>query len=61
MISPFPVTPTHTQPHPISSLSFPFASIKVLLQAFSHSCLTAPASSYSRASNLHRTKSLPSH
>ena len=51
----------------VSSLQTPYpiphypASIRVLPNPPTHSCLTALAFLYTRASSLHRTKGLPSH
>jgi hypothetical protein len=49
-------------PHPTYPLSsLPFGSVRVLPHSSTLSHLTTPISPYSGASNLHRTKSLPSH
>jgi hypothetical protein len=54
--------PIHQPPHPTYTLfPLPFASMRVLLHPATLSCPTAPAFPYTGASNLHRTKSLPSH
>jgi len=50
----------HT-PHPIPPSPLLFASMMVLLHPLSHSYLTALASPNTGASNLYRTKGLPSH
>ena len=60
MISPFLVTPPQTH-HLIPHLPSPFASTGVLLHPLTHSHCTTLASPYAGASNLHRTKGLPSH
>ena len=46
-------------PFPFSSL--PFASMRIFLHPLTYSGLIAQASPYARASNLHRTKGLPSY
>jgi hypothetical protein len=51
-----------TKPHPTSALSpLLFASLRVLPHPSTLSLPTAPALPYAGASNLHRTKGLPSH
>ena len=57
MLFPFPVSPLQP-PYPIH---FYPASMRVLPHSPTHSCLTALAFLYSGASNLQRTKGLPSH
>ena len=56
MLTPFPVSPLQT-PYPIPP--YP-ASMRVLPHPPTHSCLTSLAFLYTEASNLHRTKGLPS-
>jgi hypothetical protein len=51
--------PGYSSATPLSPL--PFASMRVLLHPFTHSCLTALASPYAGASSCHRTKGLLSH
>ena len=48
MISPFLITPLQTS-YPIPLLSFPFASMRVLLHPFTHSHLTTLTSPYAGA------------
>ena len=61
MISHFLVTPPQVL-HPTTYLSsFPFASMRALSYPPTFSHPAAPASSSVEASNLHRTKGLPSH
>ena len=61
MIFPFLFTPPQS-PHPILFLSpLPFASMRVFPHPPIHSCPTTPASPYTGASNLQRTRGLPSH
>ena len=57
MVSSFLVSPLQT---PIPSSLF-FASISMLLDLPTHSCLTALAFPYTVALSLHRTKGLSSH
>ena len=57
MLCPFMASPLQTS-YPI--LCYP-ASMRVLPHPPTHSCLTALAFLYTGASNLHRTKGLPSH
>ena len=57
MLSPFPVSPPE-----IPELLLPApASMRVLPNPLTHSCLTVLASPYTGASSLHRAKDLPSH
>jgi hypothetical protein len=41
--------------------TLPFAFMRVFLHPPTHSCPNIPASSFTGASNLHKTKGLPSH
>ena len=54
MLPPFPISPLHPSPYPP-------ASMRVLPDPSTHSCLTALAFFYTGVSSLHRTKGLPSH
>ena len=59
MISPISDFPCYKPLIPYPLLPLPFASMRVLLHPLTHSCLTALASPYAGASNLHRTKGSP--